>query len=61
LQQGDLKAAIAQLRDAVKLDPSSATAHYELARALRKAGDAAGARQHLTEARRLDARTAKEP
>jgi len=55
LQQGDLKGAVAQLQDAVTLDPSNARAHYELSKALRKIGDVAAARRHLDEARRLDA------
>ena len=40
--------AIAPLREALRLDPTLTAAHYHLARALRRAGDAAGAE---TEAR----------
>lgn len=40
---GNVPAAIASLREAVRLDTSLAPAHYQLARALRSSGDAADA------------------
>jgi Flp pilus assembly protein TadD len=53
LEDGDVSAAVAQLREAVRLAPENAQAHYQLALALRQQGDTASADAHLAEARRL--------
>jgi Flp pilus assembly protein TadD len=50
---GDRAKALASLREAVRLDPASARAHYELARVLKQAGAAREAARHLAQARRL--------
>ena len=55
LKENDLAGALAQFREAVRLDPANADAHYELGTALKRSGDAADARKHLDEARRLGA------
>jgi len=47
LEQNRLPEAIAQLRQAVKLDAGSAAAWFQLARASRKAGDSATAQEAL--------------
>ncbi|HEV7499000.1 MAG TPA: tetratricopeptide repeat protein, partial [Vicinamibacteria bacterium] len=56
LAAGDLAGAIVSFREAVRLAPEQAQAHYQLGLALRRsrtAGAAAESRQHLAEARRL--------
>ena len=53
LRQGDVRAAIVELKDAVRLAPHLARAHYQLALALRRQGAQADARAHFAEARRL--------
>ncbi len=53
LAMKDTATAIGQLREAVRLDPENARAHYELARVLRTEGQAAEANRHFAEARRL--------
>jgi len=45
--------AIASFREAVRLAPEDARAHYQLALALRKGGAVAESRREMTEARRL--------
>jgi len=52
-EKGDRPAALASLREAVRLDPASARAHYQLALVLRQAGAAREAARHFTEAHRL--------
>jgi len=52
-EKGDHPAALASLREAVRLDPASARAHYQLALVLRQAGAAREAARHFTEAHRL--------
>ena len=54
LKTGDLEAAIAQFRTAIKLAPTYAMAHLRLAQALRQKGEAAEAEQELHTARTLD-------
>jgi tetratricopeptide (TPR) repeat protein len=51
--KGDVAGAIASFREAVRLAPESAEAHFQLALALRKQGARAEARQHFEEAHRL--------
>jgi protein O-GlcNAc transferase len=53
LAANDLVGAIAQFREAVRLGPSNAQAHYQLAKALTRAGAVDEARVHLEEAQRL--------
>jgi tetratricopeptide (TPR) repeat protein len=53
LAAGDVAAAITSLRDAVRLAPDNAQAHFQLARALERTGNAAEAREQYDEARRL--------
>ena len=53
LRQGEVRAAITELKDAVRQAPTLARAHYQLALALRRQGAAADARAHFAEARRL--------
>jgi Flp pilus assembly protein TadD len=53
LKDGDLEGAIAQFRQAISLLADNAKAHYALALALDRAGDAAAARRHFDEARKL--------
>jgi Flp pilus assembly protein TadD len=53
LRQGELRAAIRELREAVRLAPQLARTHYQLALALRRQGAAADARAHFAEAQRL--------
>jgi Tfp pilus assembly protein PilF len=53
LESGDRPGAIAQFREAVRLDPSSAKAHLALASALEAAGAHDEARRHYVEAQRL--------
>jgi Tfp pilus assembly protein PilF len=49
----DTATALGQLREAVRLDPENARAHYELARVLKTQGQPAEAGRHFAEARRL--------
>jgi tetratricopeptide (TPR) repeat protein len=53
LQAGDIAAAVVQLREAVRLAPDNAQAHYQLALALAKSGAQEDARRHMADARRL--------
>lgn len=53
LRQGAVGAAIAALKEAVRLAPHLAPAHHQLALALRCQGAQADARAHFAEARRL--------
>jgi len=53
LRRNDLAAAIEKFREAVRLDPHNAQAHYQLAIALRRRGALAEARKEFDEARRL--------
>ena len=53
LRQGEVRAAIVELKDAVRLAPQLARAHYQLALALRRQGAQADARAHFAEAQRL--------
>jgi protein O-GlcNAc transferase len=53
LQKGDLPGAIAELKDAVRLAPQLARAHYQLGLALRKHGAVAEARAHFATAQQL--------
>jgi tetratricopeptide (TPR) repeat protein len=53
LEADDLPAAIAQLQEAVRLNPGNPQAHFQLARALARSGAPDEARQHMDEARRL--------
>ena len=54
LNAGDLDGAISQFRNAIKLSPSYAPAHYELAVALSRKGDKAGAEESFKRAAELD-------
>ena len=53
LAAGEVPAALASLRDAVRLAPDNAQAHFQLARALERAGNPTEAREHYDQARRL--------
>jgi Tfp pilus assembly protein PilF len=53
LQEQDTAAAIRRLRQALAAAPQHGDAHYVLGTLLQESGDADGARQHLSEARRL--------
>jgi Flp pilus assembly protein TadD len=53
LAAGDVAAALTSLRDAVRLAPDNAQAHFQLARALEQAGNANEAREQYDQARRL--------
>jgi Flp pilus assembly protein TadD len=53
LAKGDVAGAVASCREAVRLAPEDAQAHYQLALALRKSGARQEARRELAEARRL--------
>jgi Tfp pilus assembly protein PilF len=53
LRQGEVRAAITELKEAVRLAPRLARAHYQLALALRRDKAQADARAHFAEARRL--------
>ena len=53
LRGGEVRAAIVELQDAVRLAPQLARAHYQLALALRRQGAQADARAHFAEAQRL--------
>jgi Flp pilus assembly protein TadD len=53
LKQNDLAAAIEKFREAIRLDPASAQAHYQLGTALKKRGAVAEARVELDKARQL--------
>jgi Flp pilus assembly protein TadD len=53
LRQRDLAGAIVELRDAVRLAPDMARAHYQLALALRQRGARSEAHTHFAEAQRL--------
>ena len=53
LKAGDRPAAIAQFREAIRLAPDNADAHYALGVALQQAGAAAEAREHFEQARKL--------
>ena len=53
LARSDLRGAIARFREAVRLAPEDAQAHYQLALALRRTGAAREARAEYETARRL--------
>ena len=53
LKRDDLAAAIARFRDAVRLDPDNAQAHFQLALALRRSGALVESRRELQAAERL--------
>ena len=53
LKTGDVAGAVAQLREAVRLAPDNAQAHYQLALALQRTGARTEARTHFAEAQRL--------
>ncbi len=53
LKTGDLAGAVAKLREAVRLAPDNAQAHYQLALALQQTGARTEARTHFAEAQRL--------
>jgi Flp pilus assembly protein TadD len=53
LRAGETASAIAGLRQAVQQAPEYAEGHFELANALARSGDAAGARLHYQQAQRL--------
>ena len=53
LKTGDLAGAVAKLREAVRLAPDNAQAHYQLGLALQQTGARAEARTHFAEAQRL--------
>ncbi len=53
LKANDAAAAVAPLREAVRLAPKNAQAHYQLALALARTGAREEARAHVEEARRL--------
>jgi Flp pilus assembly protein TadD len=53
LGQGDVAGAVASFREAARLAPEDAQAHYQLALALRRSGARTEARREMAEARRL--------
>ena len=53
LASGDVDAALSELQQALRLAPDNPQVHYQLARALERAGRPAEARTHFDEARRL--------
>jgi Flp pilus assembly protein TadD len=53
LKRADVAAAIARFREAVRLAPDNAEAHYQLAMALRRTGALEESRRELQTARRL--------
>jgi Flp pilus assembly protein TadD len=53
LKQGDRDGAIAQFREAIRLDAANARAHLALALALEERGERAAARRHFEAAHRL--------
>ena len=57
-QQGQADAALHEVRETIRLNPSSAEAHTTLAQLLREKHDAEGARAALAEAERLNRRKA---
>ena len=57
LKRGDRAGAIAQFREAVRLDGDNAAAHQALAQALQQAGAVQEAKRHFDEARKLSRRT----
>ncbi len=61
LRQGHLSAALEQLRSAVKLNPRSAAAHYQLGLALRAQGDLSQAAAQFLKAHQLDPQLASAP
>jgi Flp pilus assembly protein TadD len=54
LDVGDLEGAISQFRNAIRLSPSYAPAHYQLAVALSRKGDKAEAAEEFQKAAELD-------
>jgi Flp pilus assembly protein TadD len=54
LNAGDVEGAIAQFRNAIKLAPSYAQAHYQLALALSRKGEKAAAAEEFAKAGQLD-------
>ncbi|HEX6624875.1 MAG TPA: tetratricopeptide repeat protein, partial [Pyrinomonadaceae bacterium] len=56
LNEGDLDAAIERFRAAIQLDPTSAQAFYNLAKALRRKGQTDAARAAYQKAKGLDPR-----
>jgi Flp pilus assembly protein TadD len=54
LNAGDIEGAISQFQNAIKLSPSFAQAHYELALALSRKGDKAAAAEEFAKASELD-------
>ena len=61
LDAGDLDGAISQFRNATKLSPSYAMAHYELAVALSRRGEKAEAAEEFKKAAELDPKLAPTP
>ena len=53
LGKGDVAGAVTSFREAVRLAPENAEAHFQLGLALRKQGAGGEARRHFEEARRL--------
>ncbi len=53
LKRNQIAAAIEKFREAVRLDPNSADAHYQLGAALEKRGALAEARAEFDTAKRL--------
>jgi eukaryotic-like serine/threonine-protein kinase len=53
VKAGDRPGAIAQFREALRLAPDNAQAHYALALLLEQAGALAESRRHFAEAKRL--------
>jgi len=56
-QKGDRDGAIAEYREALRLNPANHLAHYDLGVALEKKGDRQGALQEYRAAYQLDPKT----
>jgi tetratricopeptide (TPR) repeat protein len=61
LEAGDLDGALSQFHSAINSQPNYAPAHYQLALALKRKGDKAGAQAELQKAAELDSRFKSPP
>ena len=54
MSAGDMEGALSQFHAALEAQPDYADAHYQLGQALRRKGNAEGAKREFQEALRLD-------